>query len=130
MLTRDKQLKVTESSWTQLLWQMHSVQNDIECEHDFPQFLSVIISWQLERVLFYLISFIFFYSFLTPNVSNLFLLQWQDWEKCEKGIADSLEKLRTFKKKLSQPLPDHHEELHTEQMRCKVWDWMEIVPVA
>ncbi|XP_038195664.1 nesprin-1 isoform X2 [Arvicola amphibius] len=42
-----------------------------------------------------------------------------DWEKCEKGIADSLEKLRTFKKKLSQPLPDHHEELHTEQMRCK-----------
>ncbi|XP_052606910.1 nesprin-1 isoform X17 [Peromyscus californicus insignis] len=46
-----------------------------------------------------------------------FLLK--DWEKCEKGIADSLEKLRTFKKKLSQPLPDHHDELHTEQMRCK-----------
>ncbi|KAM5166613.1 nesprin-1 isoform 3-T3 [Callospermophilus lateralis] len=46
-----------------------------------------------------------------------FLLK--DWEKCEKGIADSLEKLRTFKKKLSQPLPDHHEELHAEQMRCK-----------
>ncbi|XP_026643173.1 nesprin-1 isoform X3 [Microtus ochrogaster] len=42
-----------------------------------------------------------------------------DWEKCEKGIADSLEKLRTFKKKLAQPLPDHHDELHTEQMRCK-----------
>ncbi|KAM4866179.1 nesprin-1 isoform 1-T1 [Thomomys bottae] len=42
-----------------------------------------------------------------------------DWEKCEKGIADSLEKLRTFKKKLSQPLPDHHDELHTEQIRCK-----------
>ncbi|XP_049759928.1 nesprin-1 isoform X14 [Elephas maximus indicus] len=46
-----------------------------------------------------------------------FLLK--DWEKCEKGIADSLEKLRSFKKKLSQPLPDHHEELHAEQMRCK-----------
>ncbi|XP_008578910.1 PREDICTED: nesprin-1 isoform X2 [Galeopterus variegatus] len=46
-----------------------------------------------------------------------FLLK--DWEKCEKEIADSLEKLRTFKKKLSQPLPDHHEELHAEQMRCK-----------
>jgi len=46
-----------------------------------------------------------------------FLLK--DWEKCENGIADSLEKLRTFKKKLSQPLPDHHEELHAEQMRCK-----------
>nr|XP_020142857.1 nesprin-1 isoform X3 [Microcebus murinus] len=46
-----------------------------------------------------------------------FLLK--DWEKCEKGIADSLEKLRTFKKKLSQPLPDHHEELHAEQTRCK-----------
>ncbi|XP_035564310.1 nesprin-1 isoform X17 [Canis lupus baileyi] len=46
-----------------------------------------------------------------------FLLK--DWENCENGIADSLEKLRTFKKKLSQPLPDHHEELHAEQMRCK-----------
>ncbi|XP_039707258.1 nesprin-1 isoform X7 [Pteropus medius] len=46
-----------------------------------------------------------------------FLLK--DWEKCENGIAESLEKLRTFKKKLSQPLPDHHEELHAEQMRCK-----------
>ncbi|XP_032341093.1 nesprin-1 isoform X13 [Camelus ferus] len=46
-----------------------------------------------------------------------FLLQ--DWEKCENGIADSLEKLRTFKKRLSQPLPDHHEELHVEQMHCK-----------
>ncbi|XP_037675695.1 nesprin-1 isoform X12 [Choloepus didactylus] len=46
-----------------------------------------------------------------------FLLK--DWEACEKGIADSLEKLRTFKKKLSQPLPDHHEDLHAEQMRCK-----------
>ncbi|XP_075410476.1 nesprin-1-like isoform X2 [Tenrec ecaudatus] len=46
-----------------------------------------------------------------------FLLR--DWEKCEQGIADSLEKLRTFKKKLSQPFPDHHEELHAEQMRCK-----------
>ncbi|XP_055981911.1 nesprin-1 isoform X7 [Sorex fumeus] len=46
-----------------------------------------------------------------------FLLK--DWEKCEKGIADSLEKLRMFKKKFSQPLPDNHEELHAEQMRCK-----------
>uniref|UniRef100_A0A8C8SFJ9 Spectrin repeat containing nuclear envelope protein 1 n=1 Tax=Pelusios castaneus TaxID=367368 RepID=A0A8C8SFJ9_9SAUR len=43
----------------------------------------------------------------------------KDWEKCEKGITDSLEKLRSFKKKLSQPLPDHHDELHTEQIRCK-----------
>lgn len=51
---------------------------------------------------------------------NFFLLPLQDWEKCENGIANSLEKLRTFKKKLSQPLPDHHEELHAEQMRCKV----------
>uniref|UniRef100_A0A480VEC9 Nesprin-1 isoform X8 n=1 Tax=Sus scrofa TaxID=9823 RepID=A0A480VEC9_PIG len=46
-----------------------------------------------------------------------FLLK--DWEKCENGIADSLEKLRTFKKRLSQPLPDHHEEIHAELMRCK-----------
>ncbi|KAM7172378.1 nesprin-1 isoform 5-T6 [Macrochelys suwanniensis] len=46
-----------------------------------------------------------------------FLLK--DWEKCEKGIADSLEKLRSFKKIFSQPLPDHHDELHTEQIRCK-----------
>ncbi|XP_062428373.1 nesprin-1 isoform X2 [Rhea pennata] len=43
----------------------------------------------------------------------------KDWEKCEKGIGDSLEKLRSFKKKLSQPLPEHHDELHTEQIRCK-----------
>ncbi|XP_061480140.1 nesprin-1 isoform X3 [Rhineura floridana] len=46
-----------------------------------------------------------------------FLLK--DWEKCEKGIVDSLEKLKLFKKQLSQPLPDHHDELHTEQIRCK-----------
>ncbi|XP_063773938.1 nesprin-1 isoform X14 [Pseudophryne corroboree] len=46
-----------------------------------------------------------------------FLLK--DWEKCEKGIAESLEKLRTFRKNLSQPLSDHHDELHTEQIRCK-----------
>ncbi|XP_022415225.1 nesprin-1 isoform X17 [Delphinapterus leucas] len=46
-----------------------------------------------------------------------FLLQ--DWEKCENGIADSLEKLRTFKKRLSPPLPDHHDGLHAEQMRGK-----------
>ncbi|KAM4679142.1 nesprin-1 isoform 5-T6 [Amazona ochrocephala] len=43
----------------------------------------------------------------------------KDWEKTEKGIADSLEKLRSFKKKLSQPLPEHHDELHAEQIRCK-----------
>ncbi|XP_048456777.1 nesprin-1-like isoform X2 [Rhincodon typus] len=42
----------------------------------------------------------------------------KDWEQCEKGIADSLAKLRSFKRKLSQPLPDHHDELHTEQIRC------------
>ncbi|PKU40578.1 nesprin-1 isoform x1 [Limosa lapponica baueri] len=43
----------------------------------------------------------------------------KDWEKCEKGIGDSLEKLRSFKKNLSQPLPEHHDELHAEQIRCK-----------
>ncbi|XP_067272909.1 nesprin-1 isoform X4 [Pseudorasbora parva] len=41
------------------------------------------------------------------------------WDQCEKGIAASHEKLRDFKQKLSVPLPDHHEELHTEQIRCK-----------
>lgn len=44
----------------------------------------------------------------------------QNWERCEKGIEASLEKLRLFKKKLAPALPDHHEELHSEQMRCKV----------
>lgn len=44
----------------------------------------------------------------------------QDWERCERGIAGSLEKLRAFKRQLSQPLPDHHEDLQAEQMRCKV----------
>uniref|UniRef100_A0A8C2DGG1 Spectrin repeat containing, nuclear envelope 1a n=1 Tax=Cyprinus carpio TaxID=7962 RepID=A0A8C2DGG1_CYPCA len=43
----------------------------------------------------------------------------RDWDQCEKGIAASHEKLRDFKQKLSAPLPDHHEELHTEQIRCK-----------
>ncbi|XP_029965559.1 nesprin-1 isoform X1 [Salarias fasciatus] len=43
----------------------------------------------------------------------------KNWERCEKGIDVSLEKLRAFKKKLSVPLPDHHEELHSEQIRCK-----------
>ncbi|KAF4071108.1 hypothetical protein AMELA_G00281340 [Ameiurus melas] len=43
----------------------------------------------------------------------------KDWERCEKGIAASHEKLRAFKRKLSLPLPDHHEELHNEQIRCK-----------
>uniref|UniRef100_A0A8C1T562 Spectrin repeat containing, nuclear envelope 1a n=1 Tax=Cyprinus carpio TaxID=7962 RepID=A0A8C1T562_CYPCA len=43
----------------------------------------------------------------------------RDWDQCEKGIAASHEKLRDFKQKLSVPLPDHHEELHTEQIRCK-----------
>ncbi|KAI5615121.1 nesprin-1 isoform X2 [Silurus asotus] len=43
----------------------------------------------------------------------------KDWEQCEKGIAVSHEKLRAFKRKLSLPLPDHHEELHNEQIRCK-----------
>ncbi|XP_043945040.1 nesprin-1 isoform X2 [Protopterus annectens] len=46
-----------------------------------------------------------------------FLLK--DWGICEKGIADSQEKLRTFKKRLSNSLPDHHDELHAEQIRCK-----------
>ncbi|CAI5683845.1 unnamed protein product [Oreochromis niloticus] len=43
----------------------------------------------------------------------------KNWERCEKGIDVSLEKLRAFKRKLSVPLPDHHEELHSEQIRCK-----------
>ncbi|XP_073712130.1 nesprin-1 isoform X2 [Misgurnus anguillicaudatus] len=43
----------------------------------------------------------------------------RDWDQCEKGIAASHEKLRVFKQKLSVPLPDHHEDLHTEQIRCK-----------
>ncbi|XP_062912353.1 nesprin-1 isoform X15 [Mobula hypostoma] len=42
----------------------------------------------------------------------------RDWERCEKGIAESLDKLRSLKKKLSQPLPDRHDELHAEQIRC------------
>lgn len=36
-----------------------------------------------------------------------------------------MEKLKVFKMKLSVPLPDNHEELHSEQIRCKVrttWD--------
>lgn len=44
----------------------------------------------------------------------------QDWERCEKGIGGSLEKLRAFKRQLSLPLPDHQEDLQNEQMRCKV----------
>uniref|UniRef100_UPI003AAF302D nesprin-1-like n=1 Tax=Centroberyx gerrardi TaxID=166262 RepID=UPI003AAF302D len=43
----------------------------------------------------------------------------KDWERCERGIGGSLEKLRAFKRQLSQPLPDHHEDLQAEQMRCK-----------
>ncbi|CAJ1078482.1 nesprin-1 [Xyrichtys novacula] len=43
----------------------------------------------------------------------------KNWERCEKGITASLEKLRAFKRKLSVPLLDHHEELHSEQIRCK-----------
>ncbi|XP_053736179.1 nesprin-1 isoform X10 [Synchiropus splendidus] len=43
----------------------------------------------------------------------------KNWERCEKGIDASLEKLRAFKRKLSVSLPDHHEELHAEQIRCK-----------
>ncbi|XP_061127011.1 nesprin-1-like isoform X2 [Syngnathus typhle] len=43
----------------------------------------------------------------------------KNWERCEEGIDASLEKLRAFKRKLSTPLPDHHDELHAEQMRCK-----------
>lgn len=31
-----------------------------------------------------------------------------------------MEKLKVFKMKLSMPLPDNHEELHSEQIRCKV----------
>ncbi|KAL2082207.1 hypothetical protein ACEWY4_022025 [Coilia grayii] len=43
----------------------------------------------------------------------------KDWERCEKGILASQEKLRVFKRKLSLPLPEHHDELHTEQIHCK-----------
>ncbi|XP_027896443.1 nesprin-1 isoform X8 [Xiphophorus couchianus] len=43
----------------------------------------------------------------------------KNWELCEKGIDVSLEKLRAFKRKLSVALPEHHEELHSEQIRCK-----------
>ncbi|KAG7263967.1 hypothetical protein CRUP_026768, partial [Coryphaenoides rupestris] len=43
----------------------------------------------------------------------------KDWERCERGIGGSLEKLRAFKRQLSQPLPDLHEDLQGEQMRCK-----------
>ncbi|XP_052352542.1 nesprin-1-like isoform X4 [Oncorhynchus keta] len=44
----------------------------------------------------------------------------KDWETCERGIEGSLEKLREFKRQFSQSLPDHHEDLQAEQMRCKV----------
>lgn len=44
----------------------------------------------------------------------------QDWERCERGIGGSLEKLRAFKRQLSLPLPDRQEDLQNEQMRCKV----------
>ncbi|TSO25166.1 Nesprin-1 [Bagarius yarrelli] len=43
----------------------------------------------------------------------------RDWQRCEEGIGGSQEKLRAFKRQLSHGLPDHHEELQTEQMRCK-----------
>ncbi|KPP77537.1 nesprin-1-like, partial [Scleropages formosus] len=42
-----------------------------------------------------------------------------EWDRCEKGIGGLLEKLRAFKRKLSLPLPDHQDALHSEQMRCK-----------
>ncbi|MEQ2179206.1 Nesprin-1, partial [Goodea atripinnis] len=48
----------------------------------------------------------------------------KNWERCEKGIDVSLEKLRGFKRKLSVPLPEHHEELHSEQIRCKVRNYL------
>ncbi|TRY57107.1 hypothetical protein DNTS_023982 [Danionella cerebrum] len=43
----------------------------------------------------------------------------RDWDQCGKGITASHEKLKDFKLKLSVPLPEQHEELHTEQIRCK-----------
>jgi len=60
---------------------------------------------------------------LSHDFTIFFFSFWlcvKDWDQCEKGIAASHEKLRDFKLKLSVPLPDHHEELHTEQIRCKV----------
>lgn len=54
------------------------------------------------------------------KLQPLFVCHVQDWERCERGIGGSLEKLRAFKRQLSQPLPDHHEDLQAEQMRCKV----------
>lgn len=54
----------------------------------------------------------------------VFVICWtQDWERSEKGICGSLEKLRAFKKQLSQPIPDHNEDLQAEQIRCKVTTW-------
>ncbi|XP_077587828.1 nesprin-1-like isoform X2 [Stigmatopora nigra] len=43
----------------------------------------------------------------------------KDWERCDKGIGASLEKLRAFKRQLAQPLPEHHDELQDQLMRCK-----------
>ncbi|XP_061651777.1 nesprin-1 isoform X12 [Phyllopteryx taeniolatus] len=43
----------------------------------------------------------------------------KDWDRCDKGIGASLEKLRAFKRQLSQPLPDHHDDLQDQQMHCK-----------
>uniref|UniRef100_A0A8C7ULC6 Spectrin repeat containing, nuclear envelope 1b n=1 Tax=Oncorhynchus mykiss TaxID=8022 RepID=A0A8C7ULC6_ONCMY len=43
----------------------------------------------------------------------------KDWETCERGIEGSLEKLRKLKRQFSQSIPDHHEDLQAEQMRCK-----------
>lgn len=63
--------------------------------------------------LYHACSFSWFHFFF-------FWLCVQDWDQCEKGISASHEKLRDFKQKLSVPLPDHHEELHTEQICCKV----------
>uniref|UniRef100_A0A1A8H4I9 Spectrin repeat containing, nuclear envelope 1b n=1 Tax=Nothobranchius korthausae TaxID=1143690 RepID=A0A1A8H4I9_9TELE len=56
--------------------------------------------------------------FLEEQKKKLSMLL-KDWERCERGIGESLEKLRAFKRQLSQPLPILHEDLQAEQMRCK-----------
>ncbi|XP_063044606.1 nesprin-1-like isoform X4 [Engraulis encrasicolus] len=43
----------------------------------------------------------------------------KEWERCERAIAASQERLCVLKRKLALPLPEHHDELHTEQIHCK-----------
>lgn len=65
----------------------------------------------------------YFVVHISDAAATIVLCHVQDWERCERGIGGSLEKLRAFKRQLSQPLPDHHEDLQAEQMRCEVTAW-------